>query len=214
MSARELVPRYAWIPLAVTVCFNFVVYIGTRLLMAGRPHYNFTGSLDEMIPFWTGAVIIYLLAYVQWICGFILIARESPAVCRYFLTAEIFAKFLTLLCFLFLPTMMERPEVVGNSFCDMLTRLVYAVDSADNLFPSIHCLESWICFRGSLKLEKVPHWYRPVSFVFTLLVFASTVLLKQHVVVDIAGGVLFVEIGLWMTAHFHLDRFFEKIQCK
>ena len=112
------------------------------------------------------------------------------------------------------PTTNVRPEITGTALSDEVTRFLYSVDQPVNLFPSIHCLESWICFRGSLKLEKVPHWYRPVSFVFTLLVFASTVLLKQHVVVDIAGGVLFVEIGLWMTAHFHLDRFFEKIQCK
>ena len=32
--------------------------------------------------------------------------------------------------------------------------------------------------------------------IMTLLVFASTVLVKQHVLIDIAGGVIAVEIGM------------------
>ena len=45
--------------------------------------------------------------------------------------------------------------------------------------------------------------------VCALLVFASTVFLKQHLVIDIAGGVLFAEAGLYLAKKFRLGRIFE-----
>jgi membrane-associated phospholipid phosphatase len=72
---------------------------------------------------------------------------------------------------------------------------LYSIDAADNLFPSIHCLESWVCFRGIMLVKDKSKIYTPIVLIFTLLVFASTVCLKQHVVADIVGGVLVSEIG-------------------
>lgn len=39
-------------------------------------------------------------------------------------------------------------------------RFVYAVDAADNLFPSIHCLVSWFCYIGLRGRRDIPVWYR------------------------------------------------------
>ena len=44
-------------------------------------------------------------------------------------------------------------------------------------------------------MKKTGSWYRYFTLLFSLLVFASTVLIKQHAVVDIIGGVLTAEIG-------------------
>lgn len=38
--------------------------------------------------------------------------------------------------------------------------------------------------------------------------FASTVLIKQHVVIDIIGGVLVVEIGLFLAKKLNTKEFF------
>ena len=43
-------------------------------------------------------------------------------------------------------------------------------------------------------------------FVSAILVFASTVLIKQHVVIDIIGGVLVVEIGLFLAKKLNTKR--------
>ena len=192
-------PPYAWLPLFAVLAFNSVVYNGTRIFNAGRIHYSMWTAVDDAIPFFTPFVVIYVLAFVQWGIGYILIGRESREACFRFYTADIFAKIIALVFFLVVPTMIVRPEVTGNSVFDMLTRFIFRVDAADNLFPSIHCLESWMCFRSALFLKKVPKWYAPVSLLFSLLVFASTVMLKQHVFVDIPGGIAAVEIGLLLS---------------
>jgi hypothetical protein len=50
---------------------------------------------------------------------------------------------------------------------------LYSVDTASNLFPSIHCLVSWFCFIGIRGNQKIPLWYRAFSFVAAILVFIS-----------------------------------------
>ena len=51
-------------------------------------------------------------------------------------------------------------------------------------------------------------------FVSAILVFASTVLIKQHVVIDIIGGVLVVEIGLFLAKKLNTKRIFYAIENK
>ena len=201
---ERFIPRYSWIYIVITLTLHFAAYFGTRLLP--RNFLYLTSPLDEKIPFLPAFSIIYLLAYVQWIAGLILICRESPQACRTILGGEIIGKFFCLLFFIFLPTSLVRPEVTGSGFSAELLRLIYRLDQPDNLFPSMHCLESWTCFRSGAFLKKTPAWYQPVSLIFTLLVFASTVCLRQHVLVDIPAGMAVFEIGFLMTRLFEARR--------
>ena len=75
---------------------------------------------------------------------------------------------------------------------------LYSVDAADNLFPSIHCLVSWFCFIGLRGKKEIPFWYRAFSCFFAILVFLSTLTTKQHVIWDVAGGVLLAEICFYI----------------
>lgn len=179
---------------------NVVTYNGTRFLTGGLHHYDMTTAFDRATPFYPPFFIaIYFLAYVQWILGFLFIAKSDKNMCYRLFTAEMIAKTLTLICFFVIPTTNVRPEVVGNDLWSAITRLLYKMDAADNLFPSIHCLESWMIFRSAFYLKKPGKWYRWVSIVATLLVFASTLLLKQHVVADVVGAIVVVEIGIFIS---------------
>ena len=71
---------------------------------------------------------------------------------------------------------------------------LYSIDAADNLFPSIHCLVSWFCFLGIRGRQEIPKWYQYLSCVIAVCVFLSTLMTKQHVVWDVAGGVILAQI--------------------
>ena len=208
-------PPYAWLPLFAVLAFNSVVYNGTRIFNAGRIHYSMWTAVDDAIPFFTPFVVIYVLAFVQWGIGYILIGRESREACFRFYTADIFAKIIALVFFLAVPTMIVRPEVTGNSVFDMLTRFIFRVDAADNLFPSIHCYVSWLSFRGVKEVKSLPRWFSPASCVMAILIIISTQVLKQHYIVDAIAAVLLVEIfwRFYRTGNRHMGvyRFFEKI---
>lgn len=193
-----VLPLPALFLIAAMLSLNTVTYFGTRLITTGRYHHNIESALDRMMPLVPFFVVFYVLAYVQWILCYVLIGREEKAHYLYFFTGEIIAKTLCLVIFLVYPTTLNRPAAAGNDIFSRLLAFVYSKDAADNLFPSIHCLESWLCYRGcrNLKNTPVPGWFSGANLVLTLLVFASTVLCKQHVLIDIAGGVAAVEIGL------------------
>ena len=202
----NLVPGYGWLMLIGFLSFNMLTYYGARLVILDADKYDFTTRLDELIPLRTEWIIIYVLAYVQWAVGLIAAARERKGVCYHVLGGEMVAKFFCLICFLVIPATIVRPEITGNAPWDYLTRLIYSIDTPDCLCPSLHCLESYICFRGATLSEKLPRWYTWVMGIFTLLVFASTVFVKQHFVVDIIAGVVVGEIGLQIARLFLIKK--------
>lgn len=211
-ALERIVPSYARIPLVLLVIINLLVYEGTQFLMLHAKHWDLALPLDARIPFRTGWIAIYILAYLQWVVGFIVIARESRAHCNRVLMGELIAKFICGVIFILFPTRIERPAVEGGGFIAWLMRLVYAGDLPGNLFPSIHCLESWICFRGAIGMKRVPRWYAPAMLVLTLLVFASTLLVKQHVLVDIPAGVLVAEVGLLLSNKLRAGRLLDRLE--
>lgn len=206
------IPRYARLPLVLLLAINLIAYYGSRLLTVGAARCDMTLALDRRIPLCPIFILFYILAYVQWVVGYILIARENRETCYRVLTGEMIAKLICLVFFVALPTAMERPEVAGDDLFSRLVRLIYRTDAPVNLFPSIHCLDSWICFRAATGLKRVPRWYAPSMLALTLLVLASTLLVKQHVLVDVPAGVLTAEIGLFLARKLRTGRIFERIE--
>lgn len=209
---ERIIPSYARIPLLLLVIVNLIVYEGTQFLMLHAPHRCLALPLDGRIPFRPAWIVIYILAYLQWAVGYILIARENQAHCNRVIAGELIAKLICMLIFMALPTCIDRPEVEGSGFIASLTRLIFAADLPGNLFPSIHCLESWFCFRGARGMKRVPRWYTASMLAFTLLVCVSTVLVKQHVLVDIPAAILVAELGLWLSDRFRAGRLLDRVE--
>ena len=89
-------PFYTIAPVAGTILCNMLTYYGSRLITRGLPHWDLTLPLDRWIPFVPSAVSIYVLAFLSWVVGIWVIARESPAVCYEVLAGEQIAKLLCL----------------------------------------------------------------------------------------------------------------------
>lgn len=211
---EKIIPKYAYIPLMAMVLMNVLTYNGSKLITNYFYHYNASIFLDDYIPFVPIFISIYVLSYLQWIVGFVVIFRENEDTCYRFCSAEVVAKFLCLFFFFVFPTTLIRPIIVDGGLWNVLTQFIYNVDAPVNLFPSIHCLESWVCFRGALGLKKVSRGYKLGMFLFTVLVCLSTVLVKQHVFIDVIGGILVVEVGLFLSRKFHLDTIVKRINEK
>lgn len=189
----NLIPQYSIIPLILALAFNLLVYDGAKIIAGGWYHHNMETALDQMIPFWAPSAAIYLGCYLFWAANYIMIGRQDKTkVCQFF-AGDILSRGICLFFFLVFPTTNIRPEVGDTGFWNQVMRLIYAVDSADNLFPSIHCLVSWFCYIGVKDRADIPVWYRRFSGVFAVLVCISTLTTKQHVIVDAIGGVFLAE---------------------
>lgn len=195
-KTERLIPSYAGLPLALVLIINFSAFYGTRLINAGFHHCDLSLPIDRAIPLVPFFIVFYIAAFVQWVITYIFIARDTREVCFRYIGGDIIAKLICAVIFLILPTAMTRPEITGGDVFSKLTQLIYSLDTPDNLFPSVHCLESWICLRASLAMKKTGKGFAAVNIVTTLLVFASVVFVKQHLFVDIISGVAVAEAGL------------------
>ena len=117
--------------------------------------------------------------------------------------------------FLLIPTTTVRPEITDSGFTAWLMGLIYQLDPPLDLFPSIHCLVSWMCFIGIRGNKRVPRWYRIFSCIFALLVVVSTQVTKQHYLIDAIGGILLAEVlYAWnkrSNAYLYVKGFFERV---
>lgn len=191
-------PRSTWGLLFAAFAVNSLIFFGAKPLTDNWKHYSMALPLDRALPLVTPFIVIYLLAYVQWILNYWLLALDRTELFRRVTIGDILSKGVTLALFLLVPTMIVRPEILGGNLFDRLTAWIYAIDSGDRLFPSVHCLESWMALRAAFMMKRLPNWYRWASLVMTLLVFASVLLVKQHVLVDIPAGIIAAELGLWL----------------
>ncbi len=189
------VPTYAHLPLFLVVAVNMFAFYGARLFYDGRYHYIST-ALDDALPIVPFFVVFYVLAYLQWIIGYIMLARESRELCFRYVAADLIAKLMCFVIFVTFPTAIDRPETVVNGPFTWLMAFLFRLDPPNNLFPSVHCLESWGSLRMAFSEKKPGRWFRIANLVLTPLVFASTVLIRQHVLADIVSGVAVYELGL------------------
>lgn len=210
---NTLLPKYVRLPLLIVVVMNtFTFSIVPMLLGDNIYRYDFTLTIDSKIPFVPFFIVFYVFAFAQWIFSYIYHCQKGIKTCYRMVGANLVAKFVCLILFIFLPTQMCRPEILDNGFWGQCVSFVYFVDKPINLLPSIHCLESWLCFRTAMLLPDKNKWYTCTQGVLTVLVFASTVLIKQHLFIDIPAGILAAEIGLLFSDRFGLWRFVNRLQ--
>lgn len=210
----RLLPRWTWRPLLIAAGFNLLVYYLPKLLQPYLAFHTVSTALDRMLPRVPFFVLFYVIAYAQWVTGFLVISRDSPERCRRFLAGDLISMAMALAVFLLWPTIMDRPSISGKDVFSRLLGLIYSSDTPTNLFPSLHCLQSWLCFRGAIGLRRAPKGWLWLQLVLTLLVFAAVVLTKQHIWPDILGGVAFAEAGQGLARLFRAERIFGRQESK
>lgn len=179
---------------ALALFWNEVAYLGGRWIAQGWYHYDLTLSIDAFVPFLPWTISIYFGCYLFWAINYYLCAKQPEAERYRFFCADVLGKVVCFLVFLLLPTTNVRPEITGNGLWDMGMKLLYWIDAADNLFPSIHCFNSWLCWAGVRKNKAVPAVYRWLSLVFAVAVCISTLTTRQHVIVDVISGIFLAEV--------------------
>lgn len=212
---NKICPMYAWLPLIFELLFNSLVYWGARPLVGNRTHYLWNTPIDDVIPMVAWTITIYFGSYIFWGANYILGGRQSREEVYRFCSADFLAKIICLFFFVAFPTTIIRPEITGTGFWNDCMRFLYQADAADNLFPSIHCLTSWFCCIAVRKQASIPKWYIALSYLITFAICISTLTTRQHVLVDVFGGIFFAEFCYQITERIgfakHYANTFERI---
>lgn len=88
----------------------------------------------------------------------------------------------------------------------------YSLDGGDmayNLLPSFHCLNSTMAYLGVAGRKEIPTWYRVYSLIITLLIYAATVFVKQHFILDVFSGIAVALLCWFVAGKLNLGRFFK-----
>ena len=210
--ALRILPAYAFVPAILAVSFNFIAYYIPKAVLVNAKHYDLSIFIDDLIPFLPCFIFFYILAYGQWASNYIYHARLGREQFYHIATSVILAKLISMICFLVIPTEIVRPEITGGGLWNFLTQMIYDADTPRNLFPSLHCVESWTVYRAARMMKKAPRWYAPLQLFISVMVFASTVFVKQHFFIDILAGIIAVELGWFLSRRFRLWRVFERIE--
>lgn len=156
--------------------------------------YLVESSLDAYIPFCEWFVIPYYIWYAYLFGGmiaFCLVSRKD------FLRMAIFTiggmAFCMFFCAVF-PTAIDfRPTSFDRSNPAIwLVEFTYAADHPWNVFPSMHCFGA---IGITIAVWKSPllcrwRWSRPLSAILCVLICASTMLIKQHSILDLFGAIV------------------------
>lgn len=210
----QIIPKLMWLPLILSLVCNSIAYYGSRLVTTNRVHYNLSNRFDDYIPFVPWTIVIYLGCYLFWIANYIMGCRQEREKAFRFLSADVLAKLVCLICFIVFPTTNTRPVIEGNSIWEEGMRLLYHMDAADNLFPSIHCLTSSFCFIAVRENERIPKWYKGASFLMAVSVYISTLTTKQHVLIDVAAGIALSEVSYLFVKKSGFSRWYDAVLSK
>lgn len=196
---KSKIVRTLLLPLAA-LGWNQLIYYGANRLTQNKLHYDWTSSLDRLLPFLPWTVSIYFGCYIFWTINYLLSARQERQLAYRFFLADFLAKAICFACFVLLPTTNIRPPVADNSLWNNLLNFLYQIDVPSNLFPSIHCLVSWLCWIAVRRRKDIARWYKWFSLLMALSVCISTLTIRQHVIADVIGGIVLAEFSYRIVA--------------
>ena len=167
--------------------------------------------LDDMIPFCKYAIVPYYLwfAWIFLTLVYFLLRAPKKEFWRLCLPLFLGMTLSLLFCAVVPNGIYLRPRYVpGHDIFARLVRGLYRTDTATNVFPSIHVFNSVTldmayqrssCFAGRNR-----RWVRRGAHVLDVSIILSTLLLKQHSVLDATAG-LILAVALEVIA-VHMDR--------
>jgi membrane-associated phospholipid phosphatase len=173
---------------------DYVASLGYDYLNHGPYRLFLRSPIDQALP----VVPLFVVPYVSlqpFIYGSLVIFLLFRA--RVFQSAvlSMVATFLvSYVFFAVLQTYVDRPLLTGDDVFSKMVRDVYAGDHPFNDFPSLHVSTSTII---------AIHWWRfGRGYAWPLLIWAgliamSTVMIRQHYVADIAGGLTLAFSTSW-----------------
>jgi membrane-associated phospholipid phosphatase len=158
------------------------------------PHYRFDTPLDHAIPFLPLTWAVYVLFFPLLVAA----SARAPAGAFQLLKASVVpAFFVSLVCFHLFPETVPRPDpaTVANAFLRQRLVRLWALDLASNGAPSLHV--SMTCLACRMLWHSRYRWLVAGAGV---LICLSTLTVKQHTVVDVAGGVAVALLCGWLAS--------------
>lgn len=195
----------------LALLYSTLTFSAVKFLQIGRVHWDLSIPADAAVPFLPWTVTIYLGSFVYWYLCFVFVSRGKRAEADRLFATHFLTATLSALIFVLFPTTLQRPEINGGGLWNWLTRLVYWVDTPENLFPSLHCSTGWLCWAALRRRKDLPLWTRLAALLLSLAVCVSTLTTRQHVLADVFSGVALCELDYFLASLPRVRAFFSRL---
>ena len=175
------------------IVFQSILYALSKVFCI-TPHI-IGNKIDDLIPF----TLIFIIPYVFWylmlfIIPYKMYKEDKTNLYKYIIT-NVLTVIVANIIFICYPTLVIRPEITGNNILVLITKFIYWIDTpALNCFPSIHCAFRMLFILHICTSKNHTKTFKIFTFITSILVMASTLLIKQHVIIDLICGDLIATI--------------------
>jgi hypothetical protein len=150
--------------------------------------------IDYKVPFIKEFIIAYIAWYPFIILTMVYLCLKDKKVYYRTLASLVLGFIASFAIFYVFQTHVPRPAVEGNDIFSVLVRTIYGNDQPYNCFPSLHVLESHLMVMGVNALENKSKKLQYFTIFTSVMIILSTQFIKQHVVIDIIGGIYLAEV--------------------
>lgn len=174
------------------IIISFLLYP----LLNNEPNkvYILQSWLDYQIPFLPIFSIPYIL-YLPYITAtlifFVWWSRFLHSITISFLVCMLTASYF----YIFFQTTVPRPDILSEDIFSKLVKLIYSLDKPYNCFPSLHATFTVL---AHLYWKDYSSRNFPCLIIFTTSILLSTLLIKQHFIIDVIGGTFLAFLGYYL----------------
>ena len=185
--------------------FYFIAYFSIQSFITVN-EYNLSTEIDKLIPFvpqfvWVYHTIVPILLFT----AIVLIQRKDVFLSM--ITALIVAGLTMSVFYVVFPSFYPREPIGDYSLSAALVEMTRMVDGPSNTFPSGHVTFSWILV-FFVSLSEQARKFRWAYLLWAVLITTSTLVLKQHFIVDAISGILLASV----CYYFAKNTVFERLQ--
>ena len=183
--SRKVKAKYA---VLVILPYLILYFLIQSVITSG---HNLSTSLDLAIPFIPEFIWIYHTIIPVFLLTTIILI-EKKEVFFSAMAAIGLVSLVMLVFYIFFPAPYPRQAFIDASLSDTLVKFTRMIDGAGNTFPSGHVTFAWLlAFSAGLSAyAKRCKWIQPAYFMWAFLISISTLVLKQHFIVDVAFGLI------------------------
>ena len=154
--------------------------------------YDFSAHYDNLIPFIPEFIWVYH-SLLPVILISMIVMVQSKKVFLTTLSAFTFASVVMFTFYVLFPSFYPRVDLPEtSSISSQLVEITRMIDGANNTFPSGHVTWSFLLvfFMMTANCVKEKPWLKIVYVLWAVLIAISTVVLKQHYIIDVASGMV------------------------
>jgi len=180
----------------------FLIYTTLQKIMTVS-RFDFLTNLDTLIPIMPEFIWIYHTLIPILLITSVIIVKKPGVFFTSFL-ACIVATLILGIFYVIFPSHYPRPIIIGNSISEQILQLTYLIDGPNCTFPSGHVTYAFILYY-TIKDTDLSTNFKFIQFLYliwAILLSISTLMIKQHYIIDVFSGVLVATICYYVSKIF------------